>query len=280
MSNNKVIGMAHRGFSFSAPENTAASFRMAQETGIDGIETDVHLTKDGIPVIHHNYTVNSTSNGKGRISRMTLEELRALDFGSYKGKEFAGERILTLEELLELCSSFNVINVELKSPVKKDPAFVTTVLDCVEKSGLADRVMFSSFDSDLLFQVKKINSNYRVGLLTYPEGSGGMLLEALCSLFAMLPIPNADQILDSLPDHDLTLVEQVDALPFRPDYLHPSYTSVLRNPSLVEEMHSRGIGVNPWTCDNPEEMKALMDAGVDGIITNRPDLFLQTRDQK
>lgn len=272
--------MAHRGFSFAAPENTAASFRKALETGIDGIETDVHLTKDGIPVIHHNYTVNSTSNGKGRISRMKLEELRSLDFGSYKGKEYTGERILTLTELLELTKDFDVINVELKSPVKKDPSFVTTVLDCVEKSGIADKVMFSSFDSDLLYQVKKASPKFRVGLLTFPESSGGMILEALCSLFAMLPIPNAEQILDSIPDRELTLVEQVDALPFKPDYLHPSYTSVLSNPSLVEEMHKRGIGVNPWTCDKPEEMKVLMDAGVDGIITNRPDLFMQLRNSK
>ena len=274
-SQKKVIGMAHRGASFFAPENTAASFRMAEETGIEGIETDVHLTRDGIPVVHHNYTVDSTSDGSGMISRMTLEELRRLDFGAWKGEQFRGERILTLDELLNITGDFDLINIELKSPVRKDPAFVRTVLSQVEKSGAAEKVMFSSFDPDLLYQVKQADGKYRVGLLTNPEGSENLILESCCSFCALYSIPDADSLLDFLTVPARSLAERVDSLPFHPDFLHAHYTSLLRNPSLAEEMHSRGIGVNLWTCDKPEEMKQLIEAGADGIITNRPDLFME-----
>lgn len=272
-----VIGMAHRGASYFAPENTAASFKEAKKTGIDGVETDVHLTEDKVPVIHHNYTVDSTSNGSGYIHEMTYEELSALDFGSYKGKEFAGEKILTLDEFLSLAEEFDVVNIELKAQVVKEKDFVPIVLSCVERSKVKDHVIFSSFDPDLLYQVKKINAEYRVGLLTNPETRKGMMPEMAASFIAMMPeaVPNVDRILDSIPFVEKSQVEVVDSLPFKIDYLHPAYTSVLNHPELVEEMHERSIGVNVWTCDQAEEMKQLVNLGVDGIITNRPDIFIK-----
>lgn len=285
----KVWILGHRGASFDAPENTAASFRLAKQYGADGSETDVHLTKDGVPVIHHNYTIDGTSDGSGTISRMTLEELRRLDFGFYKGKQYRGEKILTLEELLLLAKelNFKLINLELKPPVKKDPAFVCTIISVVEKTRMTDKVIFSSFEADLLRQVKEINSKYKVGLLTFATEEKGSfygradqvndLIREMPSMFlAFYPIPNADEILDNMGRIfiDGTLTEQVDSLPFHVDYIHPDYHSILSNPEVVNEMHERGIGVNPWTCDDPEELQQLVSYGVDGIITNRPDVLV------
>ena len=271
----KTICMGHRGASFHAPQNTAASMKKAVEFGIAGIETDVHLTKDGVPVINHNYTIDANSDGHGYISRMTYEELLTYDFGAWKGTEFAGERILTLAQLLDLVKDMQVINIELKSPVKKDTPFVRTVLQTVEEAGLAEKVIFSSFDADLLHQVKTASEKYRVGLLTFAEAGSSMMREMVPTMLAMSSIPQAEQYLDCFSFPDRTLPELVDSLPYKPDYLHPDYHSVLMNPALVGEMHRRGIGVNPWTCDRAEEMQALIAAGCDGIITNRPDIFLE-----
>ena len=270
----RVIGMAHRGAAFYAPQNTAASMKMAVETGIDGVETDVHLTRDGVPVIHHNYTIDSTSDGSGTISLMTYEQLLRYDFGSWKSPEFAGERILTLPQLLDIVKDLSVINIELKAPVKKGPELVRTTLRCVEEAGLADRVIYSSFDAELLRQVKEV-SDYPVGYLTWFEGRADMLREMPAMFLSSYPVPDAEEILKASVYVERSVAEQVDALPFTPEYLHPDYHSVLRNPDLVREMHRRGIGVNPYTCDKPEEMRALIDAGCDGIITNRPDVFLE-----
>ena len=94
--------MAHRGASFHAPENTRTAFLKAYELAADGIETDLQLTADGEIVIHHNYYIDNTSNGRGAIALMRTEELKQYDFGSYKDAAFAGERILTLQELLPI----------------------------------------------------------------------------------------------------------------------------------------------------------------------------------
>ena len=270
-----VIGLGHRGAAFHAPQNTAASMRKAVEFGIDGIETDVHLTRDGVPVIHHNYTIDSTSDGSGTISLMTYEELLQYDFGSYKGAEFAGERILTLPQLLDIVRDLSVINIELKAPVKKGPELVRTTLKCVEEAGLADKVIYSSFDVELLRQVREERPGARIGFLTWFEGASDMLREMPAMFLSSYPVPNAEEILKAFPYEEKSVAEQVETLPFRPDYLHPDYRSVLLNPGLVQQMHERGIGVNPYTCDKPEDMRTLIAAGCDAIITNRPDVFLK-----
>ena len=105
----KII--AHRGANRYAPQNTMPAFNKAIELGIDGFENDVHLTKDGYIVVCHNYTVDETSNGTGTITEMTLDELRALDFGVYFCSDFKGTKIPLLSEFFEICKGIEKINV-------------------------------------------------------------------------------------------------------------------------------------------------------------------------
>ena len=119
--------VAHRGASFCAPENTLSAFRKAIELGVNGIETDVQVTADHKLVIHHNYSVDGTANATGRIADMTLEQLKKLDFGSHKGPEFAGERIATLDECLEVTRPLTLVNIELKAPVDRTVPYVKRV---------------------------------------------------------------------------------------------------------------------------------------------------------
>lgn len=175
--------IAHRGASFHAPENTLSAFRKAMELGADGIETDVQITADGRLVILHNYHVDLTTFETGRVVELTLDQLRQMDFGIRKGPEFAGETIATLEEALEVVKPMRVVNVELKAPADRSIPFVERVVESVKAHGMTDNVIISSFQHDLLRQVKELCPQLRVGVLTFPplpEGNPWFrLLEAL-----------------------------------------------------------------------------------------------------
>ena len=273
-SMNNIRIMAHRGASFHAPENTRAAFLKAYELKADGIETDLQLTADGEIVIHHNYYIDDTSNGRGAIALMKTQELKQYDFGLHRGEEFAGERILTLSELLPILKDMEIINLELKAPLDRREYFVEKTLETVRKSKMEDRIIYSSFDAGLLGELKKRDGSCRVGLLTFQEKMQGLLREFSAVFAAKYPVSDWRAVLEKAGERH-TLIELVDSLPYWHYYLHPDYHSVLEYPELVQKMHERGIGVNPYTCDRPEEMRALAEAGCDGIITNRPDLAAQ-----
>ena len=283
----KILG--HRGASAQAPENTKAAFEMAHKMGADGIETDLQLAVDGTIVVHHNYRVDGTSNGTGAICRMTLEELKRLDMGAWKGEEFAGQTILTLEELLNCVENFPCINLELKAPVDRTKPFVKPVVEAIRHHGLVEEVILSSFDLDLLRQVKLLDSRMRVGWLT--SGNGEQkgwdgLIEKLSQAIespddselslvarAMFPGMDAQHLQAHFRDRK-PFPQAIDALDFPIDCFHPHYQTLLEDPTLVEEMHQRHIQVNPYTVDDPKDLAALRDMGCDGIITNRVDTGL------
>lgn len=166
--------IAHRGACHFAPENTVAAFRKAVELGVDGIETDVHMTKDLELVVHHNYTLDGTTSHTGRICDYTLSELKQMDFGSYKGVEFSGEQIATLSECLDAVSSLKIINLELKSPLQTGVNYVERVIEEVVRHGLAEKVILSSFNHNLLKQAKQICPKIRVGALTFANNPDGI----------------------------------------------------------------------------------------------------------
>lgn len=264
---SKVKIMAHRGASYHAPENTAAAFKKAYDFNVDGIETDLQLTKDVEIVIHHNYYIDDTSDGRGAILTKTLEELKQYDFGK-------GEKILTLAELLPILDGMDIINLELKSPLDKEADYVGKVLDIVSKSGMKDKIIYSSFDERLLGEMKKRNPKCRVGLLTSYEKTQSFQREFAAYFAGRYPVCDLAGLLNDA-GKSRSLTELVDSLEYVPDYLHPDYKSVLENPALVAKMHERGIGVNPYTCDKPDDMRRLVEAGCDGIITNRPDVAME-----
>jgi len=272
MSNITI--MAHRGASCDAPENTKAAFLKAMQYSIDGIETDLQLTADGEIVIHHNYFIDDTSDGVGAIALKSLEELKQYDFGAYKDLKFSGEKILTLEELLDLVKDMRVINLELKSQVNKEYDFTGKIIDIVKHSNASDNVIFSSFDANLLKEIKKAANHFPVGLLTLPEMHHTMLREMETTFLAKHPRTDYHDYLWEV-GLNKSLEEQIEELDFQPDFLHPEYHSILCNPNLVMKMHEKNIGVNPYTCDHGDEMKQLINTGCDSLITNRIDIALE-----
>lgn len=150
---------AHRGVSCEAPENTMAAFRLAEGAGADGIECDVQLTRDGIPVLLHDDTIRRTSSGRGAVAEMSLAELRRFDFGGWFGRDFSGESIPTLENLLAWAGDRLWLNLELK---QADTGRAT--LELLEEFRHA-KVIISSFDWEVLATVRSYSPDLPLAVL-------------------------------------------------------------------------------------------------------------------
>lgn len=316
--------IAHRGFWLQAPENTIPAFQDAIEVKVDGIETDIQLTLDGQLVIHHNYSVDGTADKTGKISEMTLKELKTLDFGSYRGERYRGLRIATLEECLETVRPLAIVNLELKAPMDRDFPYVEAVVETVRRFHMESKVILSAFDHSLLARAKKLCPGIRVGALVLPPPDSGSpimkivrsalpvhkSLSAICrediilteeekhilgqaDIVAQEPEDVAVELAHSLsaiyPNLDLGQVEDlwgrqrdldsyIGHLDFKMDFLHPNYQMVLQDQSMISRLADRGILVNPYTPDDPKELKQLWDLGCYGIITNRPDLLMKIKE--
>lgn len=176
----KPIVLAHRGFAGEYPENTALAFRQAVLlTAADGFESDVHFSKDGVPVIIHDETVDRTSNGRGAVREHTAEELRTLDFGAWKSPEFAGERICTLGELLDFCRETKMLlNLELKNDKVHYEGLEARVIAEVCARHMEETVFVSSFNHASMRYFKQLNGDIATGFLFekpgLPEGADNL----------------------------------------------------------------------------------------------------------
>jgi glycerophosphoryl diester phosphodiesterase len=241
---NKPLNVSHRGMMASAPQNTLAAFRKAVEFGADGVELDVQLSKDGAVVVIHDFAVDRTTDGTGRVAQKTLAELKALDAGSKFSPQFAGERIPTLTEVFDVLEGKLLVNIELKALGRnRDTSLVAPVLEVVRKHGMDKRVLFSSFNSYVLRAMKQLAPDIPIGLLYAPDS----------------PIYARHAWLDPFEPHEAR---------------HPHF-SMLTGP-IICWYHARGLRVNTWTVNEPDEMRRLIEAGVDGIITQKPDILRET----
>jgi glycerophosphoryl diester phosphodiesterase len=236
----RVLNIAHRGASAAAPPNTLAAFIKAMELGADGVEFDVHLSADGVPVVIHDFTVDATTDGSGRVAELTLAQLKQLDAGSTFDPSFAGAQIPTLEEVLEAVGSQLLLNIELKTIGLRDNGLEQAVIAQVEQRGLGNRVLLSSFNPLCLRRAKRIAPHIPVGLLYAPS----------------LPLPLRRAWLAFLAPHEAR---------------HPEHAMV--SARYMAWARRRGYRVNTWTVDDPDEMHRLIGLGVDGIITNVPDVL-------
>lgn len=226
---------AHRGASAAAPENTLVSDEVARRGGAEWIENDVQPSKDGVPYVLHDDTVDRTTDGKGRIRDLTAAQLDALDAGSWFAPAFAGTRIPTLAAQLEdLRNRGGKLLLEIKGKHSREE--VARIVQEVRDHAMADRVLVQSFEVDALRYARELAPELPLGLLR------GDL--------------DADPVATA---RDLGL-----------SAYNPSDDALSARPGVVEELHAAGVAVNVWTVDRPARWKALTAAGVDGIITNRP----------
>ena len=239
---DRPLIIAHRGASAAAPQNTLAAFRQAMELGADGVELDVQLSADGAVVVIHDFAVDKTTDGTGRVATKTLLELEALDAGAKFSPQFAGERIPTLAQVFEVLQGKLLVNVELKDFNPRSSALAAPVVEVVRKHAMEKRVLFSSFNPFALRAVKRLAPQIPAGLLYAPN----------------LAIYLRRAWLAPLVPHEAR---------------HPESSMVTAR--TMKWYRARGFCVNVWTVDDPAEMRRLIALGVDGIITNRPDVLSQ-----
>jgi glycerophosphoryl diester phosphodiesterase len=241
---SRPLVIAHRGSSAYAPENTLAAFTLAAEQGADAIELDVDLTRDGHVVVMHDATVDRTTDGQGRVADLTLDEIHRFDAGVWKAAMFEGERVPLLEEVFEAVGRRVLINVEIKGLSLRSQGLEEKVAALLERHGLFDRVIVSSFNPFALRRAKHINPRLACGLIYAPD-SPVFLRDAW--LAPLIPGLNAR---------------------------HPHYSQV--NQGVVDQFHARGLAVNVWTVNQSGIARAMAQAGVNGIMGDDPVLLRES----
>lgn len=240
--------IAHRGGAALGPENTQAAFALAAEMGV-GFELDVTLASTGEVIVLHDDSVDRTTNGTGLASELSLAELQALDAGSWYGAAFAGEPIPTLAEVLDRFGGQVPIDIEIKTHPKRAELAAGVVAE-VQRLGLEDQVIVTSFDPLMLEQVKLLDPSIPRGQLT--ASFKGAELNPVTKLVLKRMWLNGKS---------------------EPQVIAVEHSRVTRR--FVRKQQRKGCQVWAWTVNDPEEMQRLLDLGVTGLITDRPDLGLE-----
>lgn len=229
-----VIG--HRGASADAPENTIAAFELALQHGADGIELDVHLSGDGQPVVIHDFTLERTTDGAGPVGGHSVRELKRLDAGGWRDRRFRGQRVQTLQEVLERFRDRARFWVELKGGAALYPGIEERVVSMIEIYDVVDRVVVQSFDHAAIARVRGLNPDVPVGALVAQSPLDAGLLRrgatnAIC--------PGAHLVTED----------------------------------VLAKIRRAELDCYVWTVNEPAQMDRLIEWGVSGIITDRPGLL-------
>ena len=241
MGKKAIWTIAHRGASGHAPENTMAAFRRAVELGATFVETDLQITRDARVIAIHDFTLDRTTNGKGQVHLLTLEQIRALDAGTWFGHRdagtFSGERVPTLKEILGFAKEHDVI---FYLEIKSGPAWGIehAVVAALRDQNASARVVILSFDPATLDSVHRLDSTMMTGFLC--EHPSNDLVERTVRAGARQLAARGDLITSA----------------------------------MVEKAHHAGLQVVAWTINEADQMRRLIANGVDGIITDYPDRLL------
>jgi len=235
--------IAHRGASAYFPENTLASFAGAIGMKADMVEFDVQLTSDGEVVVFHDEKINRTTDGRGRIAGHSLARLKVLDAGGWFDEKFRGEKIPTLAEALNFCRGRIAVNIEVKTEAVTDRiggGIEEKCLKEVERAGMRQHVVFSSFDPRAVCHLREID----------PEAPAAVLFEKKYYGTGLAS----------------RIVETLGACAF--NCSRRELTA-----KRLADLAGHGIPVNVYTIDAENQMQRLLALGVDGIFTNYPDVL-------
>ena len=226
-----LANVAHRGYSYVAPENTLPALAAAALTGADYVEFDVRTTADGVPVVIHDQTVDRTTDGTGHVWDLTVDQVRGLDAGAWFSPAYAAQRVPLLEEVLDL--PLPQLLLEIKRPATLEE--VKRILGLVAERDLLDRTIVQSFDPDVVRLAREVAPDVRRGLLRlrYDE--------------ATVPLAR-----------ELGVV-----------CCNPPVRDVLGDPATTRALIDSGIDVMPWTANDIGQWPVLKAAGVAGLITDR-----------
>jgi glycerophosphoryl diester phosphodiesterase len=241
-----IIG--HRGASALAPENTLAAFRLSIAAKADGIEFDVRLTKDGVPVVIHDDNLKRTGNINLRVADLTLAELKQIDVGGFFTRgDFAGEKVPTLFEVFELFETTSAtLYLEMKCDATQLDSLAETCCDALRQSVLLPNVVVECFDHAGIARVKEINSEIKTAALFEPTLKHPPFIGSTQVMIEKALAAGADEIA-----------------------LHYSLT----NSRTIDLAHKAGLQVVVWTVDDPNWLSRARAQNIKAVITNNPALF-------
>ncbi len=232
---------AHRGAKAVTPENTLPAFQRAVEMGVDGIELDVHCSKDGKLAVIHDESLERTTTSTGLVGDYTAAELAQIDAGSRFSTAFVGVGVPTLDQVFDVVGTHCQVNVEVKSHDVNGGNQVEPLLAMIQARNLYDQVIVSSFNPMTLIKLRALDPKVALGFLYY------------------LPLPTY------LRDAWFTPIIQ-------PEALHPYYGLI--DAALIAWAKARNCRVNTWTVNEVAEAKRLADLGVDVIMSDIPDQIM------
>lgn len=242
-NNDEFIVIAHRGASFYAPENTHSAFRLAIDMESEMIELDVSISKDGVPVVVHDVTVDRTTGDSGEVGSFTLEELKKMEVGSWFDKKFEGEPFPTLEEVLEYTKGKIAVNIEIKTEAVSDNVqggVVDKSIQLVKKAGVENEVIFSSFDYRVMEQLEQLAPEIPKAILYEKSQSNG------------------------LSPSELVKKYKVDAFNCSHRQLSEEW---------IEDLQSNKIPFFIYTVNEEELMRSVIEKGAAGIFSDKPDVL-------
>lgn len=242
--------IAHRGVPAEAPENTVASFVRAIKIGVEMIEVDVQQTLDGHLVVFHDKTLDRTTDGTGALRDATLDGLKQLDAGGWFSERFRGERIPTLDEVIDILPPETNILLEIKYGSPYQEGIERRLIDFLKERKLLGRVLIKSFDIEVVQSVRSLAPEIPVGISF------------------IFRVPFLSMIVHRWIRFGDVLDEDVD-------FLHVHRLGVTQ--SLIEEAHKEGMRVIAWDVNDETTMARLMRMGVDGIETDEAALLKQIR---
>lgn len=259
----RPLVIAHQGGEHLAPSNTLASFTNAMDLGVDVIEFDIHMTKDGYLVAIHDATVDRTTDGTGRVNDLTLAEIKQLDAGHYfkdLNGEFSfqnkGVEIPTVEEAFEAVPNMKW-NIEIKDT--NDPELFEDIAEklwlIIQDYHLEEDVLIASFDQDIIDIMLDVSDGQAFVSGGRAEITKFVIIHKLFLNGLYRPTVNAIQI----PTEDSNIN--------------------LKSRGLIKGANRLGMDVHYWTINDKEKMKELIELGADGIITDRPDLMMELLDR-
>lgn len=238
----KTLIYAHRGASKLAPENTLPAFQLAYQMGADGIETDIQLTKDNIPILIHDEKLQRTTNGIGFVQNYTYHELQNLDAGSWFSEKYVGTKILSLTDFLEWIKDKPLqLNIELKNNIIDYAHLESIVYQMLVSFGVLKRSLISSFNPISIERFSKIDPNVPTGFLTSRKKK-----------------------------YMISFLKQIGA-----SAVHIKYRQV--NTDFVEYCHSHQINVRTYTVNKPSNIMRAYHYGCDAIFTDVPHIALEYR---
>jgi len=249
MSSKNIIITGHRGAAGLAPENTLASIQLALDLGVDRIEIDVQQTKDNEVIVLHDRTLRRTTNGIGYVKAKNYADILKLSAGAKFNKHYESEKIPTLDEVIKLINGRVELVIETKYSYMYYPNIERHIINIIKNNDAKSWCKVISFNDRALFRIHKLDKEIKLGKLFVGK-------------HAKLPL-SWDKGMNLKPLHRYHFVDEI--------IVKHSYATS----KIIDRVHEFGKQLHVWTVNDPDTIKKLIDRGVDGIISDYPNLLFK-----